>query len=113
MAQTIIVKLTDDIDGGDAEETVSFALDGKVYQIDLNEKNASALRKAFATYIENGRPSRQSGARGRNASSLSNPTLFSQLDSEEKERFRAWAKLPNARRIGDARVKEWIGAGRP
>ena len=30
MAKTVIVKLTDDIDGGDADETVRFALDGKV-----------------------------------------------------------------------------------
>ena len=36
MAKTVIVKLTDDIDGGDAEETVYFSLDGKSYEIDVN-----------------------------------------------------------------------------
>jgi hypothetical protein len=40
-------------------------------------------------------------------------TLFSQLSGSEKERFRAWAEMPNARRISDARVKEWIEAGKP
>jgi hypothetical protein len=29
MAKTVIVKLTDDIDGDDADETVPFALDGR------------------------------------------------------------------------------------
>jgi hypothetical protein len=40
-------------------------------------------------------------------------TLFSQLDAEEKSRFRKWADMPNARRISDGRVEEWIAAGRP
>ncbi len=40
-------------------------------------------------------------------------TLFSQLSDEEKERFRKWAKMPNARRIVDSRVEEWAAAGRP
>jgi hypothetical protein len=110
MAQTVIVELTDDLDGTDADETVTFALDGKTYQIDLNKKNAAALRKAFSAYIEKGRSARLGGTKAKRGSA---PTLFSQLDSEEKDRFRAWAKLPTARRIGDARVNEWIKAGRP
>jgi hypothetical protein len=40
-------------------------------------------------------------------------TLFSQLGAEEKERFRAWAEMPTARRIADKRIEEWISAGRP
>src|SRR5277367_3608552 len=55
MAKTVIVKLTDDIDGGDADETVHFALDGKTYEIDLSAANASALREAFKPFIEGGR----------------------------------------------------------
>lgn len=113
MAQTVIVKLTDDLDGSDADETVTFALDGKSYVIDLNKKNAIAMRNAFSKYIEKGRPARQGVSTGRRAASGSDPTLFSQLDSQEKERFRSWANLPNARRIGDSRVREWLEAGRP
>lgn len=47
------------------------------------------------------------------ASSRSGPTAFSQLSDEEKTRFRKWADMPNARRIADTRVEEWISAGRP
>jgi hypothetical protein len=108
MAKSTIVYLTDDIDGSDAEETVRFALDGKSYEIDLNKKNAAALRRAFKPYIDAGRSSQRSATgAGRTK------TLFSQLDKSEKDRFRKWAKLPNARRIGDSRVQEWIKAGRP
>ncbi len=112
MAKTVIVKLVDDLEGGDAEETVTFALDGKNYEIDLNKKNSATLRKALAPYMEKGRSAgRQPGLRRQ--AGTSGPTLFSQLSIEEKERFRKWAKLPNARRIGDARVKEWTDAGKP
>ena len=55
MAKTVIVKLTDDIDGGDADETIQFALDGRSYEVDLSTANASKLRDALKPYIENGR----------------------------------------------------------
>ncbi len=38
MAQKVQVVLIDDIDGGDADETVTFALDGVTYEIDLNDR---------------------------------------------------------------------------
>lgn len=111
MARATITYLTDDLDGSDADETVKFALDGKSYEIDLNKKNASAFRRALKRYVEAGRSAgRQSRGTTRSAGS---PTLFSQLDSTEKDRFRRWAKMPNARRIADARVQEWTKAGRP
>jgi hypothetical protein len=62
MAQQTTVTLTDDLDGGKAAETVSFGLDGRIYEIDLSKKNAAALRKALGEYtasarrVRNGRP---------------------------------------------------------
>lgn len=51
MAQRVVVTLSDDIDGGEAAETVTFALDGKSYEIDLNPANAKKLRKSLAPYV--------------------------------------------------------------
>ena len=51
MAQQIQTILIDDIDGGDAVETVNFALDGRSYVIDLNEANAAELRKAMEKFV--------------------------------------------------------------
>lgn len=67
MAQKVQVILVDDIDGGDAVESVSFALDGVSYEIDLNKKNAKALRDAFAPYVGNARRLGRAGSatRGR------------------------------------------------
>jgi len=115
MAKTVIVKLTDDIDGRDADETVRFALDGRSYEIDLSEANASQLRAAFQPYIENGRPSGD-GVRSRPTRMGGAPTersLYSQLSDDEKARFRAWADMATARRISNARIKSWVDAGKP
>ena len=57
MAQRVHVVLVDDIDGSDAGETVTFGLDGSTYEIDLNEKNATALREALAPYVGHARRS--------------------------------------------------------
>lgn len=51
MAQKTQVILIDDISGGDAAETISFALDGVSYEIDLSADNAAALRESLAEWI--------------------------------------------------------------
>jgi Lsr2 len=114
MAKTVIVKLTDDIDGGDADETIQFALDGRSYEVDLSAVNASKLRDALKPYIENGRAGNGSRVRSsRPSAGPSEETLYSQLSDSEKTRFRAWAKMPTARRISDTRVNSWVAAGKP
>ena len=47
MASQTVVQLVDDVDGKPADETVTFGLDGREYEIDLSEKNAKALRTAL------------------------------------------------------------------
>lgn len=63
MAQRTV--LVDDLDGGDAAETLVFALDGTSYEIDLNEENAGKLRDDLATWISHGRPQSGGVRRGR------------------------------------------------
>lgn len=53
MAQKTV--LVDDLDGGEAAETVTFALDGSSYEIDLNEHNATRLRGELSTWIGHAR----------------------------------------------------------
>ena len=55
MAQKVQVILVDDVDGGEASETVSFALDGVSYEIDVSEKNAAELRDALAPWVGHAR----------------------------------------------------------
>lgn len=55
MAQKVQVILVDDLDGGTADETLTFSLDGVSYEIDLNHDNAARLRDVLAPYIGHGR----------------------------------------------------------
>jgi hypothetical protein len=52
MAQKVTVMLTDDLDPSvEADETVTFGLDGRIFEIDLSKKNAEELRDAVAKYV--------------------------------------------------------------
>jgi hypothetical protein len=66
MTQKIILTLIDDIDGSEADETISFVFDGVPYEIDLSRHNAERFRNTLAPYIENARP-RKVGRRRRAA----------------------------------------------
>jgi hypothetical protein len=55
MAQKIQVLFTDDIDGGEAEGTVRFAIDGTSYEIDLSAQHGEELRAIFTSYITHAR----------------------------------------------------------
>ncbi len=66
MAEKIRIYLEDDIDKTEASEKVHFALDGKEYEIDLNDANARALRDAMAPFVAHARPvSRRGRSAGR------------------------------------------------
>jgi hypothetical protein len=69
MAQKVQVILVDDVDGGEAEESVSFALDGVSYEIDVSNENANALREALSPWIGHARKvAGRSGGRARSGS---------------------------------------------
>ena len=68
MAQRVQIILEDDYDGGVAEETVSFGLDGAEYEIDLSAKNAANLRDALAPWLGH---ARKTGGRRKRGSSKS------------------------------------------
>ncbi len=84
MVQQTSISFVDDLDGSKAAETVTFGLDGKTYEIDLNKKNAAALRKAVAAYLENGRRIRSTAT----GSVRSSRTSRSESDSSA---IRQWA----------------------
>jgi hypothetical protein len=85
MAQKVQVILTDDLDGGDADESVQFALDGVSYEIDLSEANADALREALAPYLEAGR---RVGGRASRRSAAARPAG----ERTDLSDLRAWAR---------------------
>ncbi len=71
MAQRITVELEDDLDGGTADQTVRFGVDGTEYEIDLSTKNAAAFSRKLAPFIDHARKARRGQRRrpGRTAAS--------------------------------------------
>jgi hypothetical protein len=86
VAQKVQTLFIDDIDGGAAEGTVRFGLDGTEYEIDLNAGHAQALRDALAAYVRAGR--RVSGGSGRPARGGRSPSASGLNTTEVRE----WAK---------------------
>ena len=94
MAQQVNVKFVDDLDGSDAEGTVSFAIDGRAYEIDLSEDNAARLRESLASFVAAARKSGgASAAAGRRAPKMtaSSGRRPQPLDREQTAAIRAWA----------------------
>ena len=102
MAQRTTVVLTDDVDGGEASETVRFGLEGTHYEIDLSSENAEKLRRALSPYVEHGRrvggrrgsPSSasSSGSSGSSSSGSSGGRAASDGDGVDGAAVRAWAR---------------------
>jgi len=108
VAKRTIHVLVDDIDGGDAEETVKFALDGVQYEIDLSEKNASKLRDAFGPFVAAGTRVGRGGvvvggraatARGRGGASA---------DRDQNKAIREWAQSKGIQVSDRGRIKQEI-----
>ena len=93
MAQSVQIILEDDLEGGPADETVQFGLDGRQYEIDLSTANAEKLREALRPFAASGRRAQGKSARvtGSRSSSGGNP---------ETAKIRAWAK-ENGHQISD------------
>jgi len=64
MAQKIQTLFIDDIDGGEADGTVRFALDGAEYEIDLSSKHSDELRDVLKNYISHARKVGSAARRG-------------------------------------------------
>ena len=84
MAQKTQIILVDDIDGSEATQTVTFALDGENYEIDLNDDHAAALRETVEEWTVKAR--RVSGRRIRRRAGATPRT------SSDTQKVREWAR---------------------
>lgn len=82
MARRTIVTLEDDLEGGPADETLRFGVDGSEYEIDLNKKNAAALHKLLAPFVE----------RARKAGSTAHRPVRTAASRRRSRDIRRWAK---------------------
>lgn len=122
MAQKVSVVLLDDLDGGEADETVQFGIDGVSYEIDLSTPNADGLREVLEKYTAVGRrtggrkvTSRGVGAIPRNGVPKQGG---SDLTYDERASLRIWASdqgihVAERGRIAASVIERWREAGSP
>jgi hypothetical protein len=91
MAQVTKVRLVDDIDGSEADESVEFTLDGMSLKIDLSKDNAAKLRDILAPYVAAGRR----GDRG---------------PARRQQRVERVPAVPAAPRESTGPIREWAAA---
>jgi hypothetical protein len=89
MAKQVITLLTDDIDGGEADRTVEFGLDGVNYTIDLSEKNAGKLRKALDPFLNAATRVGRSGAVA--TARRTAPASTGRASRDQNQAIREWA----------------------
>lgn len=90
MAKVTEIRLMDDLDGGEANETVEFSIDGRGYTIDLSDVHAEQLRDAFAPFTA---AARRTGGRAK-AGRAGQHVVKSAVKRDPKA-IRAWAHENN------------------
>jgi hypothetical protein len=88
VATQTTVTLVDDLDGDQAAETVTFGVDGRVFEIDLSPANAERLRGVFAPLVQAGR------RRGKPTPAQAAPKqrTTATVDREQAQAVRDWAR---------------------
>lgn len=103
MVQKVQVLLVDDLDGAPADETVTFALDGVSYEIDLTSAHAAELRDALGSWVGHARK-----VGGGRSTTRSAPRARSGRSSSDADVIRQWAR-DNGHQVSDrGRISESV-----
>ncbi|HYH26738.1 MAG TPA: Lsr2 family protein [Blastococcus sp.] len=93
MARKVQVILSDDLDENlPADETVSFALDGTSYEIDLADQNAKEMRDALARYVSAARKVGRGTGRASGGGRSRATGGGGRMDREQAGAIRDWAR---------------------
>jgi hypothetical protein len=108
MARRTIQVLTDDLDGGEAEETVKFGLDGTQYEIDLSKKNANKMRDALAPFLAASRKVGRGGVVVGGRAASARVRGGATADRDQNRAIREWAQGKGIQVSDRGRIKQEI-----
>lgn len=91
-----ITEFIDDLDGSKADRTVTFAVDGTSYEIDLSKKNAAAFNKALKPYLDSARKVRRAAGKA----SPRGGARRTRTDGPDLAAVREWARA-NGHSVSD------------
>ena len=108
MAKETVTRLIDDLDGGEAHETVTFTLDGQSYEIDLSSRNAARLRNALAPYLDSAKRLAGRGGSPGIRAARGRPRVGAGGDREQNQAIRAWAQRKGLEIAARGRIKQEV-----
>ena len=106
MAQKIV--LIDDLDGSEASTTLTYALDGQDYEIDLSEKNAEKFRTTLAPFVEKSRAAERRPALQTAAGRRTRRRSSGASGRDDLPLIRAWAESEGLGVSSRGRIKKEI-----
>jgi Lsr2 len=105
MAQRVV--LTDDLDGSEATQTITYTVDGQEYEIDLSEENVQRFHEALEPFVSASRqvsrqaaPTRRGRGDGRRRSGAS--------QRDDIPQIRAWAEANGYEVSARGRIKKEV-----
>lgn len=114
MAIEVIRKLICDVgERHDGTHTLSFAVSGQTYEIDVCDKHGKAFDRDMETWTQAGRAVSSDGRRRKRREPVA-----TKAPAYNAEAVRTWAKLSgipisDTGRIGPTTIKKWREAGSP
>ena len=101
MAQRTTVVVTDDLDGSEGADTVTFTFEGIEYEVDLSQSNVKKLKKALDPYISVARKTGSRRSSGRRSSASTGRS-----SSGDTAAIREWARAQGLQVSGRGRVPQ-------
>ncbi len=94
MARREVVVVTDDLDGTEGAQTVTFGYQGAQYEIDLSEENVAELEEALSIYLRAARKVGGGAARRSSSRRSSDSSSGSSASGNKGDvaAIRAWAR---------------------
>lgn len=102
MAKRTVTMLIDDLDGSEADESITFGLGGTEYEIDLSKPHADQLRAALEPFVNAGTkltPHRVTGRTGY-------ARTPARADREQNRAIREWAQSKGMDVSDRGRIKQ-------
>jgi Lsr2 len=104
VATETITRLVDDLDGSAAERTISFGLDGHVYEIELNAKNIARLEKVLKPFLAAARSTTPPTRRRTAGPRRSTPRSTQRGPRRDLSAVREWARANGYDVTGRGRI---------
>lgn len=109
MAKKTQVILIDDIDGGEAQDTITFGIDGYIYAIDLSLEHEKELREGIREFVGAATRLGNWSLRSTRGPSRSVPSRASVgVNRERNQAIREWAEQQGKRVSPRGRIPQAI-----